>query len=497
MSNIAVRKSFVKEKKVKALIDLSKNDSLDYKRCAALVLSFITKEDHGRFELMENGHFSALMDLCHQSDLHIQIAATCAVANLAECCELHSYIVENGSITLFESLSLQCADTQLIREISRFVSAISNDDNARICIASNKSLVTSLIRFSRLNDVATQRYSTLAICNLSFDFVLKEKLLEHEGLLKNMLFLARYPDLEIQRVAVLAIASFAIGTSKKVKEKIASSGFLKPLLSIVKYPDEEVQKCSSLALNALILGNMDSIKSKLLELEKNSDVVLASLLELLKSTDKECMHNAIYALGSLVDFKDFRDNIVSLGCIEAVTEAVSKCNIEGKRASGYFFTLLAELSQYHDRLHRANAMEQIIHLANLVDIECQIYGAFAIAFIANHREYQVTIAKLGAVRPLVSMMTNSSETKHYASLALLRLAENFENHITIAEEGGIQALLKLGRDGATDEEVQYKAAVAVGALASNEVTKLTEEKKRQHNVEHWTESFRKNLPENY
>ena len=71
------------------------------------------------------------------------------------------------------------------------------------------------------------------------------------------------------------------------------------------------------------------------------------------------------------------------------------------------------------------------------------------------------------------MMTTDSETKHFASLALLKLAENFENHLTIAEEGGIQALLKLGKSGVIDEDVQYKAAVAVGALASNEVSKLS------------------------
>ena len=174
-----------------------------------------------------------------------------------------------------------------------------------------------------------------------------------------------------------------------------------------------------------------------------------------------------------MDYQGFRDEIISLGCIDAVTGAVAKSNIEGKRASGYFFALLAEYKQFHERLYRARALEQIINLANLVDTECQIYGAFAIAFIASHKEYQVTIAKLGAVRPLVSMMTTDSETKHFASLALLKLAENFENHLTIAEEGGIQALLKLGKSGVIDEDVQYKAAVAVGALASNEVSKLS------------------------
>ena len=70
------------------------------------------------------------------------------------------------------------------------------------------------------------------------------------------------------------------------------------------------------------------------------------------------------------------------------------------------------------------------------------------------------------------MMAMNSGSKHYAALALLKLADNFANHITIAEEGGIQALLKLGRSKISNENVQYKAALAVGHLAKNAASQL-------------------------
>ena len=70
------------------------------------------------------------------------------------------------------------------------------------------------------------------------------------------------------------------------------------------------------------------------------------------------------------------------------------------------------------------------------------------------------------------MMASDTEPKHYAGLALLKLADNFENHLKIAEEGGIQALLRLGRVRSTDEQLQYKAALTVGQLASNAVKLL-------------------------
>ena len=91
------------------------------------------------------------------------------------------------------------------------------------------------------------------------------------------------------------------------------------------------------------------------------------------------------------------------------------------------------------------------------------------AHLASDRELQVPLVTLGALKPLVAMMSIQAEPRHYAGLALLKLADNFENHVAIAQEGGIQALLRLGRERSTDEELQYKAALTVGTLASNAV----------------------------
>ena len=116
--------------------------------------------------------------------------------------------------------------------------------------------------------------------------------------------------------------------------------------------------------------------------------------------------------------------------------------------------------------------QAVVELATLEDMECQEYAAFALAHLASNRELQVVLVELGALKPLVSMMAVQAEPRHYAGLALLKLADNFENHVAIAKEGGIQALLRLGRTRTTDDELQYKASLTVGALASNAVKVL-------------------------
>jgi hypothetical protein len=123
-------------------------------------------------------------------------------------------------------------------------------------------------------------------------------------------------------------------------------------------------------------------------------------------------------------------------------------------------------------MDREGALPVIISLALLEDIETQEYAAFALAHLSSNRDLQVKLVNLGAVRPLVTMLASDAEPKHYAGLALLKLADNFENHLKIAEEGGIQALLRLGRTRTTDEQLQYKAALTLGQLATNAVKLL-------------------------
>ena len=112
-------------------------------------------------------------------------------------------------------------------------------------------------------------------------------------------------------------------------------------------------------------------------------------------------------------------------------------------------------------------LESIVALASLVDEECQDYGAFTLAFLANNKSFQVPLVKMGAVRPLVSMMETSSQARHFAALALLKLADNFENHVQIASEGGINALLKLGRSKVSCDNMRYSASLTVSRMAKN------------------------------
>lgn len=166
----------------------------------------------------------------------------------------------------------------------------------------------------------------------------------------------------------------------------------------------------------------------------------------------------MYVLGSLAENDDVKAKLVEMGAISSVVRHVYNGHFEVKRAAGYFLATISEQMEFHANLTAELALEAIVYLAEMEDVECQEYAAFSLAHLASNRDYQVKLVNIGAVHALVSMIAADQEPKHYAGLALLKLADNLENHLKISEEGGIQALLRLGRAGSTDEQLQYKAA---------------------------------------
>eukprot|EP00558_Chaetoceros_sp_UNC1202_P005375 CAMPEP_0197238714 /NCGR_PEP_ID=MMETSP1429-20130617/5240_1 /TAXON_ID=49237 /ORGANISM="Chaetoceros sp., Strain UNC1202" /LENGTH=495 /DNA_ID=CAMNT_0042697959 /DNA_START=188 /DNA_END=1675 /DNA_ORIENTATION=- len=466
-TNASVRRAIVREQGISSIILLSKHSSAKYQLCAAVALSLISSDEDCRVHTATEGIVS-ILDLCNTGAVKIQREAFCAVANLADCLDAHQILLEAQTVESIRELADSCTDSILVREMTRFFASISVDDFAKEKILDN-NILPYLMKFSRRTDSATRRYSSLAICNLSLmSSKRKGSIIENDGLLRLLIFLSRCSDLEVERCSILSLAALALGTSGAYKETIASAGTLQPILKSMRYPDVEMQQCSSLALNALVLSETDTTKIKIKGMEDD----LPGLFALLAVDDDECVHNGVYALGSMIESGEVRDALVRQGCIQAVTDIMSSASIEVKRACGYLFSVLAEHVSYHQELSNSGAMEQIVNLAGLVDMECQIYGAFSLVFLANNPDLQVPLVQLGAVRYLVSMMATESEPRHYAGLALLKLADNFENHITIAEQGGIQALLKLGRSRVANDEVQYKAALTVGSLASKAVANL-------------------------
>jgi hypothetical protein len=418
-------------------LDMSTSGSLDYQRSAAASFASISKTEEGRFMMKKDG-INAILRLCSHTDSHVRKNAVFAIANLAASPENRLHIViENGlEIIRFASAAAR-SDVEFLRDTARSLSTLAVDITIKEVMVSQE-IPRILSKLAKSADSETQRFASLALCNLCVVTQKQKEFIMKQGVLRVLLFLMRYPDLEVERRACLAVAALSLGSDDN-KLVIANNGFVRSLLEVTSYPDIKLRHCALIALNCLALSTEPNTKH--LIVEENG---LSSLLETLKSCkDDESAHACVYLLGSLAEDADILKAIVEMSFLPLMVQKLEAGSIETKRSVAYMLALLSEYEECHERLKEANVLRSVVALTSLVDEECQYYGAFALSLLAKNKSFQVPLTKMGGVRPLVAIMAKHCQARHWAALALLKLADNFNNHITIAEEGGIHALLQL------------------------------------------------------
>jgi len=449
-SSVEVQRNLFAEDAFSLYLDMSTSDSLDYQRSAAASFSSMSQTEEGRLMMKKDG-ISAILRLCSHADLHVRRNAVVAVANLAASPEMRQYVAMEGGVEVILSASTTNCDVDFLRDAARTMSTLAVDTGIREAMVTQE-IPKALTKLAKSSDSETQRFASLALCNLCMGTQQQKESIAKQGVLRVLLFVLRYPDLEVERRASLAIAALSLGSDLN-KLQIVGGGFVRSLLEVTSYPDLKLRNCALLALSSLVSSTEPKTKHRIVE--ENG---LSSLLSTLKSCkDDESDHACIYLLGALAEEADILKAIVDMNSFLplVVQKLEAAGSIETKRSAAYFLALLSEYQECHQRLKEANALESVVALISLVDEECQCYGAFALALLAKNKSFQVPLTKMGGVRPLVSIMVKHSDARHWsyarhwAALALLKLADNFNNHITIAEEGGIQALLQLGgEDGA-------------------------------------------------
>ena len=440
-SSLEIQRTLLAESAaIQLYLDISTHDSLIYQRSAAASFVSVSQTDEGRL-LMKKDGVSAVLRLCCHADLLVRRDAVSAVANLASSSRTRQYIAIEGGVEIIRSVTAASNDTEFLRDATRTMSNLAVDVIIRDKMISQE-IPKLLSKLAKSADSETQRFASLALCNLCVGTKQQKESIVKQGVLRVLLFILRYPDLVVERRASLAIAALSLGSCRN-KLQIVEGGFVRSLLEATSYPDLKLQHFAFLALSGLVLST--DPKTKHFFVEENG--LSALILALESCTHDDSVHACIFLFGSLAEEIDILKVIVGLEnfFLLIVQKLDGASSIETKRSIAYLLALLSEHQDCHPRLKEVSALESVVALISLVDEECQYYGAFALAFLARNKSFQIPLAKMGGIRPLVSIMANKhSVARHWAALALLKLADNFETHMILAEEGGIQALLQLG-----------------------------------------------------
>ena len=387
-SSVEVQKSLANGHESFPFLEFSASNLLDFQRAAAAAFASMSLNETGKSLVLRKGGVKPVLQLCIHLDLAVRRDAVFCVANFAGSPEFCQFVVKEGGVETIKAAATTNQDVEILRDSARAMSSFSVDTATKEIMISQE-VPKVLCKLAKSPDSATQRFSSLALCNLCMGTREQKELVVKQGVLRVLLFLLRFPDLEVERCASLAITALTLGSNRN-KTEVVDNGFVRPLIETTTYPDTRMKQCALLALNGIALGELPETKDCVFREDG-----LPQLLELVKSDDDECIHAGLYILGTLAERVEIRDAIVATDCLQLVVDKTSVGSIEIKRAASYFLSLLVEGPQYHDDLRRVGGLESAVALASLVDEECQDYGAFTLAFLANNKTFQVPLVKMG------------------------------------------------------------------------------------------------------
>ncbi|XP_010556450.1 PREDICTED: U-box domain-containing protein 4-like isoform X2 [Tarenaya hassleriana] len=135
--------------------------------------------------------------------------------------------------------------------------------------------------------------------------------------------------------------------------------------------------------------------------------------------------------------------------IGQLVSQLESCSIEEQKHAAMEIRLLAKnRSENRIKIAKAGAIKPLISLISSSDPQLQEYGVTAILNLSLCDENKEVIASSGAIKPLVrALKTGTSTAQENAACALLRLSQVEENKAEIGRSGAIPLLVNLLETG--------------------------------------------------
>lgn len=131
-----------------------------------------------------------------------------------------------------------------------------------------------------------------------------------------------------------------------------------------------------------------------------------------------------------------------------VTDLQSSSIDEQKQAAMEIRLLAKNKPENRLKIAKAGAIKPLISLMSSPDLQLQEYGVTAILNLSLCDENKELLASSGAIKPLArALKTGTSTAKENAACALLRLSQIEENKVAIGKSGAIPLLVNLLESG--------------------------------------------------
>ncbi|KAK4277411.1 hypothetical protein QN277_015414 [Acacia crassicarpa] len=128
---------------------------------------------------------------------------------------------------------------------------------------------------------------------------------------------------------------------------------------------------------------------------------------------------------------------------------LQSCSIDNQKQAAMEIRLLAKNTpENRHKIAKSGAIKPLISLMSSPDLQLQEYGVTTILNLSLCDENKELIVSSGAIKPLVrALKTGTSTAKENASCALLRLSHIEQNKVAIGRSGAIPLLVNLLESG--------------------------------------------------
>ena len=418
-----------------------------------------TSEDlHER--LVKKGGVQTLADLlctCHDSDS--QQFAALAIANTASTRSLCREIAKLNDV--LERLVAYVANESSDPIGRQYCAmAIGNiladpDNHAPIveleCIS---ALIKMLQNCSDGREIESGTYAAFAISNIATDSFYHEQIVD-EGAIELLVTLACCDEEEARRHALTSLGGLA-GT-KSNRQKMLQKGILDPLILLSTSYDDGIVREVSYILNSL--SSEDENK------EEISYRAMATLISCLVSGDDYVERHSCCAIANLLQSEDIHARFLEE---RGLSPLIALCSSLDKGCREEAFRGLANLSFNIEMIGALLDEGVLCPLVKAIENDLCRFAASTIANIATHSPAIVQIVQSGAIRPLVSLISDSGhniESKRFGALALTNITSCEAFHSIVTEAGVPEALSKLSYS--SDVESKQFVAQTLANLSCN------------------------------
>eukprot|EP00210_Caulerpa_lentillifera_P006123 g5850.t1 len=210
------------------------------------------------------------------------------------------------------------------------------------------------------------------------------------------------------------------------------------------------------------------------------------LMDLLKSRDRECRSNAVFAIAALADDSNNRALIIKDGGLSALVRLLAYGGHREKAcAARTLGTICAEDKNARETVRTEGGIPMLVRLLKSTNIMSAHSAAMALANISTASPDLTLISLLnseGGIAPLIQLLRRGDEhSKMWATIVLSHIADDEESRREIIDVTGVKYILPQLRSRFDDSRLN--AANALASLCENNV-QIQEEIVKEQGVHH-------------